>query len=244
MSALLEVRDLRKKYGAVVVADGITFSLDPGECLGVIGPNGAGKSSLFNLITGIAAPDSGTILLDGRSLAGKPAYVRARLGVVRAFQIPQSFQHLTVYENVLAATTFGAGFGGVAAERAACAALERTGLGPRARALAGGLPLLDRKRLELAKAVGAAPKVLLLDEVAGGLTEAEVDVLVGLVRDLKSDHALVWIEHIPQALRAVADRIMVLHFGRKLIEAAPDETLASPAVREIYMGLEAADDAA
>jgi branched-chain amino acid transport system ATP-binding protein len=244
VSALLEVRDLHKKYGEIVVADAITFELRRHECLGVIGPNGAGKSSLFNLIMGSAQPDSGSVSLEGRSILGLPTHLRVRAGVVRAFQIPQSFPHLTVYENVLAAATFGAGLRGHAASRAALAALERTGLSQKRAALAAGLSLLERKRLELAKAVGASPKVLLLDEVAGGLTEAEVEVLIALVRSLKSDYAIIWIEHIPQALRVVADRIMVLHFGRRLLDAPPDETLASSIVREIYMGLGDADAAA
>ena len=241
-SPLLRVSALRKKYGEIVVADAIAFELQRGECLGVIGPNGAGKSSLFNLITGVAVPDSGSIRLDATELVGKAPHLRARLGVARAFQIPQPFTHLTVYENVLAAATFGAGLAGAEAARAAMAALARSGLAASAGLLAGKLPLLDRKRLELAKAIATSPTLLLLDEVAGGLTEPEVQALSALIAELKAEYAVIWIEHIPQALRAVADRIMVLHFGRKLLEAPPDEAMASRAVREIYMGLAADED--
>ncbi|MCA0242485.1 MAG: ATP-binding cassette domain-containing protein [Proteobacteria bacterium] len=242
---MLEVSGLCKRYGEIVVADGITFSLQRGQCMGVVGPNGAGKSSLFNLITGVAAADAGHVRLDGVDLAGKRAHQRARLGVARAFQIPQPFPKLTVFQNVLAAATFGAGLDGARAAAQAQAALERCGLAGRAAEPAGRLPLLDRKRLELAKAIATAPKLLLLDEVAGGLTEPEVALLAALVAELKAQYAVMWIEHIPQALHAVADRILVLHFGRKLLEAPPAEAMASREVREIYMGLaaESAEDA-
>lgn len=237
MTALLEVRDLCKRYGEIVVADAVTFSLSRGECLGVIGPNGAGKSSLFNLIAGVVRPDRGSIRIEGRELVGLAPHARARLGVARAFQIPQPFAHLTVYENVLAAATFAGNARGAAAEQAAMQSLERTGIASRASLFAGRLPLLDRKRLELAKSLAAAPRVLLLDEIAGGLTEGEVHALIGLIDSLKADHGIVWIEHIPQALHSVCDRIMVLHFGRKVLEAPPAEAMGSALVREIYMGL-------
>ena len=239
MTGVLEVKGLRKAYGEIVVADEIAFNLACGECLGVIGPNGAGKSSLFNLLTGVVVPDRGSIRLDGRELVGVPAHRRARLGIARAFQIPQPFAHLSVRENVLAAATFGAGLHGEAAEAASREALQRTGLAAHAAKPAGTLTLLDRKRLELAKGIASAPKLLLLDEVAGGLTEPEVQQIVALVRELKRSYAVIWIEHIAHALKAVADRVMVLHFGRKLLEDAPQAVLDSAVVREIYMGIPA-----
>lgn len=244
MPALLEVAGLRKAYGAIAVAADVTFSLALGECLGMIGPNGAGKSSLFNLIAGTVAPDAGTIRFDGRDLMGLPAHLRARLGIVRAFQIPQPFPHLTVYENVLAATSFGAGLAGAEAETRAVEALAITGLAEKARVLAGHLPLLDRKRLELGKALATGARLLLLDEIAAGLTEREVEGLVALIAEFKVDHAIIWIEHIPHALRAVADRILVLHFGKAVLDGPPSEVMASRVVREIYMGFGTADDAA
>lgn len=237
--ASLSVNGLCKAYGEIVVADGVSFELAAGECLGVIGPNGAGKSSLFNLLTGVAVPDKGSIRLAGQELVGLPAYKRARLGVARAFQIPQPFANLSVYENVLAAASFGAGLQGDAAAESAWNALQRSGLAARADALAGSLPLLDRKRLELAKGLAAKPRLLLLDEVAGGLTEREVQQMVALVRELKTTYAVIWIEHIAHALKAVADRVMVLHFGRKLLEDRPQTVLDSDVVREIYMGIPA-----
>lgn len=236
---VLEVRGLSKAYGEVVVADKVDISLDEGECLGVIGPNGAGKSSLFHLLAGSVTPDAGSIRLAGQELVGLPAHRRARLGVARAFQVPQPFPHLSVYENVLAAATFGAGLHADAAAAATMQALDRCGLTGHVHRLAGTLPLLDRKRLEVAKGIAAAPKLLLLDEVAGGLTEREVQAMVELVRELKSAYAVIWIEHIAHALKAVADRVMVLHFGRKLLEDTPQAVMDSAVVREIYMGIPA-----
>lgn len=233
----LEVIGLSKAYGAVVVADKVDLKIDRGECIGVIGPNGAGKSSVFGLIAGTIPAQEGRILLDGRDVGHLPAFRRARLGIARAFQIPQPFAELTVYENVLAAATAGAGLRGARASVAAAEALDRTGLAAKANLLAGGVPLLDRKRLELAKAVATNASVLMLDEIGGGLTDREVADLAELVAALKRDHAIIWVEHIAHALAAVADRIMVLHFGRKVLEAPPREAMASAVVREVYMGL-------
>ena len=235
----LEVRGLCKAYGQVVVADQIDIDLSIGECLGVIGPNGAGKSSLFHLITGTVAADAGHIRLDGKTLSGLPAHQRARRGVARAFQVPQPFGNLSVFQNALAAATFAGGLRGEAATQTAADALRRCGLEAVAHKPAGALPLLDRKRLEMAKAVASQPRLLLLDEVAGGLTEREVHLMVELVQELKQSYAVIWIEHIAQALRAVADRIMVLHFGRKLLEDTPARVMDSDIVREIYMGVPA-----
>jgi branched-chain amino acid transport system ATP-binding protein len=153
--------------------------------------------------------------------------------------VPQPFGNLSVFDNALAAATFAGGLRGEAAAQAAGEALRRCGLAAMAHKTAGALPLLDRKRLEMAKAVASQPRLLLLDEVAGGLTEREVQQMVELVGELKQRYAVIWIEHIAHALRAVADRIMVLHFGRKLLEDSPSEVMDSAIVREIYMGVPA-----
>ena len=239
MAVLLDVSGLNKRYGAVIVADDITFSLDRHTCLGLIGPNGAGKSSLFNMLTGITAPDRGRIRFRGHDIDSLAPHLRARRGIVRAFQIPRPFTQLTVYENVLTAALYGAGLLGAEAQRHAVDVLSTTGLLSFAEKAAGHLPLLDRKRLELAKAIASNPELLLLDEIASGLIEHEVAVLIELIAALKRKHAIIWIEHIPHALRAVADRMMVLHFGRKVLDGTPAEIMASPIVREIYMGLRA-----
>lgn len=209
----------------------------------MIGPNGAGKSSVFNLIAGTVEPDAGSIRFEGREVRHLAPHLRARLGIVRAFQIPQPFPHLTVYENVLAAAAFGAGMAGPEGEARAIDVLATTELADKAETLAGQLPLLDRKRLELAKTIASRAKLLLLDEIAAGLTEREVEQLVALIGTLKTSHAIIWIEHIPHALRTVADRIMVLHFGRNVLEGPPANVMTSRLVREIYMGF-AADDVA
>jgi branched-chain amino acid transport system ATP-binding protein len=237
MSDALRVERLNKCYGGIVVADNVDLALQHGTCLGVIGPNGAGKSSMFNLIDGSVRPDAGRILLNGIDITPLSHHRRARRGIARAFQIPQPFPDLTVFENVLIAATFGAGLSGADAGRSAMATLDRTGLADHRHLLAGSLGLLDRKRLELAKAMAAAPKVMLLDEIAGGLTEPEVRLLIELVHSLKQDHAIIWIEHVVHALMATVDAILVLNFGRCVAQGDPRSVMASPEVREIYMGI-------
>jgi branched-chain amino acid transport system ATP-binding protein len=234
---LLEVKRVNKSFGAIVVADNVELAIEMGECIGVIGPNGAGKSSLFGLIAGSLVPDSGAVILDGRDVTRVPAHKRVRLGVGRAFQIPQPFSGLTVYENVAAAAGFGSEIFGRAMQARAVEVIERTGLREKADVLAGSLTLLDRKRLELAKALATGAKLLMLDEIGAGLTEREVLRLVETIRDLKKDHAIIWIEHIAHALKSVADRIIVLHFGKKLLEGPPEDVMGSAIVKEIYMGL-------
>jgi branched-chain amino acid transport system ATP-binding protein len=239
MASLLRVSGLSKRFGEIIVADNVSFELARGECLGVIGPNGAGKSSLLNLIVGLLTADDGSITLDGEDITGLPPHRRARKGLGRAFQIPQPFPHLSVYENALVATSFGAGLHGEAAVSWTMEVLQRTGLEAKADKLAGALPLIDRKRLEFAKALASKPKLILLDEIAAGLTEPEVERLVAIIHTVKTEHAIVWIEHIPHALRAASDRILVLNFGRKVLEGPPAEVMGSAVVREIYMGLKA-----
>jgi branched-chain amino acid transport system ATP-binding protein len=243
MADLLEIEGLNKRFGAIVVADDLGFALDRGECLGVIGPNGAGKSSLFNLIAGALRADAGAIRLDGREMIGLKPHLRARLGIGRAFQVPQAFPHLTVFENVLAAAFYGGGLRGSEAEVCSMEVLGLANLAGKAEEEAGKLALLDRKWLEFAKAMASRPKLLLLDEIAAGLTEPEVEQLVETIAAVKDKHAIVWIEHIPHALKAVVDRILVLNFGRKVLDGPPEEVMESAIVREIYMGLKA-DDAA
>ncbi len=241
MTGLLRVVGLSKSFGVIKVADDVEFELDSGECLGIIGPNGAGKSSLLNLIVGLVRADSGSIKLDGREMVDLAPHRRARLGIGRAFQIPQPFPHLSVYENVLVAACYGGGLYGDKAVAWTMDVLGRTMLDGKADLLAGALPLIDRKRLEFAKALASKPRLILLDEIAAGLTEPEVERLVEIIASVKADHAMIWIEHIPHALRAVADRILVLNFGRKVLDGPPAEVMESRVVKEIYMGLTADD---
>jgi branched-chain amino acid transport system ATP-binding protein len=241
MTELLRVKGLNKSFGEIKVADNVDFELGLGECLGVIGPNGAGKSSLLNLIVGLVRADAGSIKLDGREIVDLAPHRRARLGVGRAFQIPQPFPHLSVYENVLVAACYGGGLHGDDAATWAMNVLCRTTLDAKADTLAGALPLIDRKRLEFAKALASKPRLILLDEIAAGLTEPEVERLVATIASVKADHAMIWIEHIPHALRAVADRILVLNFGCKVLDGPPADVMESSLVKEIYMGLTADD---
>jgi branched-chain amino acid transport system ATP-binding protein len=240
---LLRISGLKKRYGSIIVADDIDLELPHRGCLGVIGPNGAGKSTLFHLLTGVVRQDSGYIVLDGNDLSALPPHRRPSMGVVRAFQIPQCFENLSVHENVLLASYSAARLRGARARELATEALRRTGLSGMADVHAGKLRLLDRKRLELAKALASNARLLLLDEIAGGLTDAETVSLIELIKELKAMHSIIWIEHIPHALKAVADRVMVLNFGRKVMEGLPDEVMNSALVREIYMGIPA-DEAA
>ncbi len=240
MTVLLEVADVSKRFGGVRVIEDFTFHVAEGEALGIVGPNGAGKTTLLNLVAGDLRPDKGSIRLDGADVTRLPAHARCRRGVGRTAQIPRPFDGLTVFENVLVGSTFGARgrFKG-SADEAAVEALETTGLLDRANVLAGTLTLLQRKRLELARALAIQPSVLLLDEIAGGLTEAEVLELVGTIRGIRSTGvSIVWIEHIVHALLRVVDRMMAVDAGRKLIEGDPHQVMASDAVRAVYLGEE------
>ena len=184
----------------------------------MIGPNGAGKSSVFNLIAGTVRADAGSIRFEGREIGRLSPHRRARLGIVRAFQIPQPFPHLTVYENVLAAASFGAGLHGPQGEARALGVLATTELTGKAETLAGQLPLLDRKRLELAKTIASRAKLLLLDEIAAGLTEREVEQLVRLIGTLKASHAIIWIEQDVKRAAGAADRVYCLLKGRVTLQ--------------------------
>jgi branched-chain amino acid transport system ATP-binding protein len=237
---ILSLDRVSKSYGALKVTDAVSFEVEPGEALGIIGPNGAGKSTLFNLITGNVRPDEGRIRIDGRDVTGESPMQRCASGIGRSFQIPQPFGHLSVYENLLVAARFGAGASGQDAPGLCLDILARTGLSSVANRLSGGLPLLQRKRLELARAMATRPRVILLDEIAGGLTDAECVELVGTIRSIHAEGtAIIWIEHVLHALTSVVERLMVLNFGRMLTIGAPDTVMASPEVREIYLGIEA-----
>ena len=237
---ILVLTDLKKSFGALTVTDGVSLSVEAGEALGIIGPNGAGKSTLFNLITGNLMPDAGRVELMGRDVTRVPAMDRVRMGVGRSFQIPQPFGGLTVFENLVTAACFGRAQSEAAVRDACVDILRRTELLHRANAVAGGLSLLDRKRLELARAMATGPRLLLLDEIAGGLTDAECAALIDTIRGLHAQGVtIVWIEHVLHALTAVVTRLAVLDFGRLIGVGEPAAIMASKEVREIYLGIEA-----
>lgn len=239
MSAILQLNGLSKSFGAVTVADDLSYALEDGEALGIIGPNGAGKTSMFNLITGTLTPDQGQIYFQGEDVTGHNAARRCRAGMARSFQVPQPFSGMNVFENAMIAATQVAGLSGRAAENLCLGVLDQTELLDKANTLAGSLTLLDRKRLELSRALCAKPKLLMLDEIAGGLTEAECVSLIQTIKDIhKSGVAIIWIEHVVHALLAVVDRLIVIDFGSKIAEGEPEVIMKSPEVQEIYLGIE------
>ncbi|SMD03889.1 ABC transporter ATP-binding protein [Primorskyibacter flagellatus] len=240
MTQILELNGVSKSFGAVTVADGLTYGLIQGEALGVLGPNGAGKTSMFNLITGTLQPDGGRITFAGEDITSNSAARRSRAGIARSFQVPQPFTHMTVFENAMVAATQSAGLRGHEAERLCVDVLDQTELLGKANDRAGGLTLLNRKRLELTRALCAKPRLLLLDEIAGGLTEAECTSLISTIKSIHANGvSIIWIEHVVHALMAVVERLIVIDFGRKIAEGEPKAIMDSPEVQEIYLGIEA-----
>ena len=237
---MLELKSVSKAFGMIVVASDIDLSLARGEALGIIGPNGAGKSTLFNLITGMLRPDRGRILLEGRDITGLPPEQRCRAGLGRSFQIPLPFEHLSVFENLSVAALFGGGMSQAEAVQVCGETLALTGLEAKANLRAGSLSLLDRKRLELARALATRPPILLLDEIAGGLTDAECHILIETIRSIHARGiSIIWIEHVVHALLAVVSRLVVLDFGRIVAQGVPSEVMRSSEVQTIYMGVPA-----
>jgi len=229
VTALLEVVDISKRFGGFQVIEAFTFHVAEGEALGIVGPNGAGKTTLLNLVAGDLRPDRGSVHLAGVDISRQSAHARCRRGIGRTAQIPRPFEGLSVFENVLVGSTFGAvGRLRGTTEAVAVEALRTTGMIDKANVLAATLTLLDRKRLELARALATQPSVLLLDEIAGGLTEAEVLELVDTIRGIRATGvSIVWIEHIVHALLRVVDRILAIDYGRKLIEVQRTNTNAA-----------------
>ena len=242
---LLDIAGLRKSFGSIIVADDLNLSVAPGEAVGIIGPNGAGKTTLFNLIAGGLSPNGGAIRFEGRDVTHLSPQARCRAGIGRTHQIPQPFEKLTVFENLLVGAVHGRG--NTERQKTEREAVQSCGeilatldLLQHANTPAGALTLLQRKRLEMARALATNPRLLLLDEIAGGLIEAECSQLVDTIRDIRqSGVAIVWIEHVVHALLAVVDRLVVLNFGRKIAEGDPKEVMASPEVHQIYIGIEA-----
>ncbi len=236
---LLELDHVTKRFGRVVIAEDLSLTVGTGDTVGIVGPNGAGKTSLFGLISGDLAPGGGEIRFGGRTVTALDAAARCRLGVGRTYQVPRPFGDMTVFENLLVAAQQGGGLRRRASYTAAVAALERTGLSGQANAPAERLGLLQRKRLELARALATQPTLLLLDEVAGGLTDPEVAQLVEIVREINAEGtAVIWIEHVVRALTPVVSRLICLTGGKFVGDGTPATVLADPAVREVFLGTE------
>src|SRR5262245_46633618 len=237
---ILSLHGVSKSYGALKVTDHVSLAVEAGETLGILGPNGAGKTTLFNLIGGDVRADAGRVEFDGRDISALPPHRRCRLGLGRTYQIPQPFGQMTVFENLVAAACFGGGQREHDAWLTASEVLEHTGLQAHANQHAGGLTLLNRKRLELARALATKPKLLLLDEIAGGLTEHEARALVDELARIKAQGVtMVWIEHVVHALLAIADRLFVINFGQPIALGAPQAVMANADVQRVYMGVEA-----
>jgi len=237
---VLELQAVHRHFGSVRVLEGVDLAVAKGDVLGILGPNGAGKTTLFNVILGVQSVTSGKVLFEGREMTRLKPWNRCRAGIGRTYQVPKPFAHMTVYENVLAAAVSGGRMATRQASAWAMDVLDLTGLDHRAGKLAGSLSLLDLKRLEFAKAIACRPRLLLLDEIAGGLTDYECDVLLEIIRTVQSQGAtILWIEHVIHALRRVATRLAVLYGGTIISDGTPDAVLADPHVRAVYLGVDA-----
>ncbi len=240
MTILLELREVSKAYGALKAVDTVSLVVDDGEALAVIGPNGAGKTTLFNLISGDVAPTQGRMVFAGSDVTTMAPHARSRLGIGRSYQIPHPFANMSVFENLLVGAIFGGGMTERQSYQHCSDVLKVTGLYDKANMPARTLTLLQRKRLEMARALAIQPKLLLLDEIAGGLTEHECAELVKTIKEIHArGTTIVWIEHIVHALISVASRLIVMNFGQILAQGDPREVMADARVREVYMGIPA-----
>ena len=238
MTTLLQLSAVSKSYGALKAVDAVTLSVADGEALAVIGPNGAGKTTLFNLITGDVPPSAGRMMFGGSDVTALPPHSRSRLGIGRSHQIPHPFANMSVFENLLVGAIFGGGASERESYKRSSDVLKITGLYDKANVPARTLTLLQRKRLELARALAMNPKLLLLDEIAGGLTDYECGELVKTIKNIHSHGTtIVWIEHIVHALLSVASRLVVMNFGQLLVQGDPHEVMNDARVREVYMGM-------
>lgn len=228
---------IHKSFGALKVLNGIDFSVHSGEAVGIVGPNGAGKSTLLSVLSGAQLATRGSVDLDGVDIGRLPARDRARQGLVRTHQIPKPFSGITVFENVLVAATHAATRNRAEAYDVALDALETCGMLAIANRPAESVGLLDRKRLELARALATRPRLLLLDEIGGGLTDAEASELVDTIRALRSRSiGIVWIEHIVHILLQVAERLVCMDAGAVIAEGDPKEVMSHPDVVKAYLG--------
>jgi branched-chain amino acid transport system ATP-binding protein len=235
-SALLETRDVSRRFGGVAANVDITLDVAHGEILGLIGPNGAGKSTLFNIIAGAIMPTAGRILFEGRDITNLTAPARCAAGIARTFQVVRSFETMTVLENIMVGSLARTASTKVARKNA-LAVLESTGLGARANARARELTPAEKRRLEVARALATRPRLLLLDEVLTGLTPTEAQRGVDLVRSIRATGVtIVMVEHVMEVVMPLVDRVVVLDLGRVLAQGRPDAVVRDPRVIAAYLG--------
>lgn len=239
MDQLLVFDNINAGYGKIRILNGLSFEVNKGEVFGVIGPNGSGKTTMFNALLGLIKPTGGKIIFDGEDITRLSANKRCLKGLGRTFQIPKPFENMSVYENVLVAEVHGARRPEPIGRGDALDILKMTGLYDKREMRSGELTLLDRKRLEVARAIGTAPKLLLLDEVAAGLTDAEVKDIMKLVASLKeAGFTIIWIEHIIETMVNATDRLMCMSEGKNVVCGIPKEVISSKIVEELYLGAE------
>ena len=236
---LLVVRNLSRSFGSLKAVSDLSFEVRKGEILGVMGPNGAGKTTVFNLLTGVVKPDTGSITLAGKDITNLPAAKRCRAGIGRTYQVPRPFTKMTVLENLMVAAVHGGGLSERKAKLKSDEILELIKMAPVRNNFAGSLSLLDRKRLELGRALASQPSLILIDEVAGGLTEKEVEELLVIVKEIqRRGITIIWIEHIMMMMSEGADRILAIAEGQRLQCGDPGEVMCSKDVLECYLGEE------
>ena len=239
MEPILKVEDIHVSYGRTEIIPGLSFEVEEGQVLGVIGPNGAGKTTLMNALIGVCIPTAGKIYFDGVDITKYSPNKRCHMGMGRTYQVPRPFENMTVYENVLVGAAYGSGKTERAARSRCIETLRKTGLYEKRDTLVGKLPLLDRKRIEVARALGTEPRILLLDEVAAGLTDAEVHEVMELVADLKNTgYTIIWIEHVIKTMVEATDKLLCMAVGSLLIYGDPREVIDSKEVEEVYLGVE------
>lgn len=242
---MLKGQDLTKRFGGLVALSHFDFEVEEGSIVGLIGPNGSGKTTLFNLISGFERPEEGRIMFQGKEITKLKPFEIARLGIARTFQIVRPLKEMTVLENVAAGVLYGRGKREIAEARQEAHELLRfTGLDSKKEVRAGLLKLADRKRLEVARALGIGPKLLLLDEVFAGLNQKEMEEAIDLIFRIRKEMGvtILMIEHVMKAIMRTCDRIVALHFGIKVTEGTPEEVANSPKVIEAYLGTEYAKD--
>lgn len=238
MEPLLNVEHLSISFGSNKVLKDVNFELNQNEILGIIGPNGAGKTVMLNILTGIMKPSGGTVTFMGEDITNKNINERVHIGIGRTFQVPRAFEKMSAYENIMTGGVFGNNMSQNAAGSRAVEILELIGLQDKTMTLAGSLSLLDRKRLEIGVAMASNPKILLFDEVAGGLTESEIESILDIVADLKKDgYSIIWIEHVIQTMLKGTDRVLLVADGLNIICGHPHEVMVSEEVERVYLGV-------